>query len=412
MNSAIQQIIDRIDNAAARPGDTPSQRLSKTLLIFISVAALLLAPWGAWYLASIGLTKAATIVAAYAVVTVFIAADLLLRKSDSVCRPVQLLSLLVVPPAIQWYAGGFVASGAMVLWAFLAPICALVFYGPRGAVYWYAAFAVIVIVLGAADVTFGTDPNAALLFVENMLLVTCVVFIAMRFLIIEREKARAALEEEHRLLVREQERSEQLLLNILPASIAERLKANQQTIADGFEEVSILFADLVGFTRLAAKTSPPELVAMLNKLFSEFDRLTARYNVEKIKTIGDAYMVCAGLPEARVDHAEVIAEMALSMREAVASYNRANNTDLSIRIGINSGPVVAGVIGLKKFIYDLWGDTVNVASRMESHGLPNRIQISEATMRHLEELYECEPREPVDVKGVGRVRTWFLNGRK
>jgi len=409
MSAALKKMIDRIDNAAALPDDTPEQRLAKTLLIFISAAAILVIPWGGWYLASIGMTQAAIIIAFYSVISALAVLDLLLRKSDSICRPLQLLALLLVPTFIQWNMGSFADSGAIVLWAFLAPMCALVFHGPRLAVYWYAMFAIFVILLGAVEVAHGSSQDGTLLFVESILLVTCVVFIAMRFFSIEREKARAALEEEHRLLVREQERSEQLLLNILPASIAERLKTKQQTIADGFENVSILFADLVGFTRLSARIGPTELVVMLNKLFSEFDRLAEHYHVEKIKTIGDAYMVCAGLPAARPDHAEVIAEMALSMRDVVAAYNRDNDTDLSIRIGINSGPVVAGVIGLKKFIYDLWGDTVNVASRMESHGLPDRIHITESTMRLLKDKYNCEPREPMEVKGVGRIQTWFLN---
>jgi class 3 adenylate cyclase len=175
--------------------------------------------------------------------------------------------------------------------------------------------------------------------------------------------------------------------------------------------VSILFADLVGFTRLSATLSPERLVEMLNALFSRFDVLCGDRGVEKIKTIGDAYMVCAGLPEPMADHARALAELALDMQEALEAHNREFGTSLSMRIGINSGPVVAGVIGLKKFIYDLWGDTVNLASRMESSGVPGRIQVSAAARERLGAAYRCEPRGPLDLKGLGATEAFLLAGR-
>jgi class 3 adenylate cyclase len=233
----------------------------------------------------------------------------------------------------------------------------------------------------------------------------------MRFFIDEREKAQAALEAEHRALVREQARSESLLLNILPAPIARRLKDSPGTIADGFAEVSILFGDIVGFTPLSKTVSPERLVEILNELFSRFDALAEKHGVEKIKTIGDAYMVCSGLPVPRADHAEALAEMALDMRRAVEEHNRKFGTTLNMRIGVNSGPVVAGVIGLKKFIYDLWGDTVNAASRMESHGVPGGIHVTAATAELLRERYELEDRGVIEVKGIGKMNTFLLKGR-
>ncbi|MEM1172074.1 MAG: adenylate/guanylate cyclase domain-containing protein [Cyanobacteria bacterium P01_H01_bin.35] len=214
------------------------------------------------------------------------------------------------------------------------------------------------------------------------------------------------------VLYAEQEKSERLLLNILPKTIAEKLKEGQKDIAEGFAEVTILFADLVGFTELSERINPPELVNLLNEIFSCFDELTDRYCLEKIKTIGDAYMVVGGLPEPRQDHVEAIAEMALDMQTAIAYFNQKNNMQLSIRTGINTGPVIAGVIGRKKFIYDLWGDAVNTASRMESHGKPDKIQVTKSTYDHLKGKYIFESRGSIMIKGKGNMNTYFLLGRE
>ncbi|MGK7905007.1 MAG: adenylate/guanylate cyclase domain-containing protein [Hormoscilla sp.] len=218
-------------------------------------------------------------------------------------------------------------------------------------------------------------------------------------------------------LEEEQKKSERLLLNILPKPIAERLKRQEQTIADDFAEVTVLFADIVGFTKLSSQVTPIELVKLLNRIFSAFDQLADKHGLEKIKTIGDAYMVVGGLPVPREDHASAIARMALDMQKVIAQfnaeqaqYNSHNTQTLKIRIGINTGPVVAGVIGVKKFIYDLWGDTVNIASRMESHGIAGYIQVSEATYEHLKENFRCKPRGAIEVKGKGEMLTYILIG--
>jgi PAS domain S-box-containing protein len=210
----------------------------------------------------------------------------------------------------------------------------------------------------------------------------------------------------------QQEQSELLLLNILPAPIAQRLKLQESTIADSFAEVTVLFADIVGFTQLSADTSPTELVELLNKIFSAFDRLSELHGLEKIKTIGDAYMVVGGLPMPRSDHAQAIADMALDMQDAIALFNVKNAKNFQIRVGISTGPVVAGVIGIKKFIYDLWGDTVNTASRMESHGLAGRIQVTTSTYELLRNQYIFEERGLIHVKGKGEMTTYLLIGRK
>ncbi|HBB31193.1 MAG TPA: diguanylate cyclase [Cyanobacteria bacterium UBA8803] len=210
----------------------------------------------------------------------------------------------------------------------------------------------------------------------------------------------------------EQEQSKRLLLNILPEPIAEQLKQTESTIADSFEEVTVLFADIVGFTELASICSPTQLVELLNQIFSAFDEVSECYGLEKIKTIGDAYMVVGGLPRPRPDHAEAIAQMALDMQKIINHFNQQNHQALSIRIGINTGPVVAGVIGIKKFSYDLWGDTVNTASRMESQGIANQVQVTEATYQRLKDKFIFEERGLITVKGKGEMMTYFLIGKK
>jgi class 3 adenylate cyclase len=208
----------------------------------------------------------------------------------------------------------------------------------------------------------------------------------------------------------ERAKSEALLLNILPSSIATRLKSSAGAIADGFPEVTVLFADIVGFTKLSARMSPEALVRGLNEMFSTFDDLADSLGVEKIKTIGDAYMAVAGLHGDK-DHAQTIAEMALGMVRGIAKFNRFDEP-INVRIGIHTGPAVAGVIGKKKFIYDVWGDTVNTASRMESHGVPGEVHVTEATHALLEREYDFEARGEIEVKGKGVMRTWFVRGKK
>lgn len=226
------------------------------------------------------------------------------------------------------------------------------------------------------------------------------------------QKTQAALEISEAHLRESQERSERLLLNILPSPIAEHLKQNTSAIAEQFDEVTILFGDIVGFTPLSTRIKPAELVNLLNEIFSTFDELTEKHGLEKIKTIGDAYMVVGGLPIAKHNHAESIAQMALDMQTAIAHFQAKYSEDLQIRIGINTGSVVAGVIGMKKFIYDLWGDAVNVASRMESSGLAGKIQVTETTYERLKERYEFEKRGQINVKGRGEMTTYWLVGEK
>lgn len=405
MRDFIERLIYRIDNTAADPDDLPATRIRKTLLIFLSAAGVLFVPWGAVFLYGEGLRIPAFVVLCYSGLSVASAVHLLLTRKVAIGSTLQLLGLLFTPFILHWVMGGFMASGAIMLWSLLAPLCALVFHGTRIAVWWFAAYALMVLGAAAQDIFNGVAQQQVQLYSENILLVSSLAFIALRFFVIERDKAQAALE-------REQARSEALLLNILPSPIAERLKDGQQNIADGYAEVTILFADLVGFTQLSTTLAPKQLVELLNRLFSRFDELSGQHGIEKIKTIGDAYMACAGVPITRLDHAEAIADMALDMRDAVDAHNREFGSKLQIRIGINTGPVVAGVIGLKKFIYDLWGDTVNLASRMESHGIPNCIQVSQATWEHLRGHYDFDARGAIEVKGIGHIEAYLLKGRK
>ena len=220
------------------------------------------------------------------------------------------------------------------------------------------------------------------------------------------------LQLEKEMLQIEKEKSERLLLNILPRAIADRLLGGEKTIAEAYQSVTVLFADLVGFTNLSNHTDAGEIVNMLNEIFTEFDRLVDRHGLEKIKTIGDSYMVVGGLPVVRQNHAGVVAAMALEMLEAIAELNREAHTNRAIRIGINTGPVVAGIIGRKKFSYDLWGSTVNLAARLESGGLPGQIHVSQSTREALGEQFDLTARGVIHAKGVGDITTYFLNGRR
>jgi class 3 adenylate cyclase len=238
-----------------------------------------------------------------------------------------------------------------------------------------------------------------------------IALLAAVLLLGEAVRNRRALDREHRLLLAEQERSERLLLNVLPAPIAARLKQADGVIADEFPEVTVLFADIVDFTLRSQQSTPEQVVQVLDDLFSAFDELARQRGLEKIKTIGDAYMVVGGLPNPRPDHAEAVAEMALAMREEVARRTDPGGRPLAVRIGIDTGPVVAGVIGRSRFSYDLWGDTVNTASHMESHGVTGCIQVTARTYERLRDGFRFQRRGPIAVKGKGEMVTYLLVGR-
>jgi len=235
---------------------------------------------------------------------------------------------------------------------------------------------------------------------------------------LQRDEAYAALQSANQRLAEalelvkvEQEKSERLLLNVLPKPIADRLKLGDTTIADSFPDVTVLFADVVGFTELSNLLPAAEVVRMLNEIFSRFDHLAAGLGLEKIKTIGDAYMAVGGVPTPMEDHAGAAAELALRMHEEIECFNEERGAAIRLRIGLNTGPVIAGVIGQRKFIYDLWGDTVNIASRMESQGEPGSIQVTESTFERIRGKFHCAPRGPIEIKGKGQMNVHWLKGR-
>lgn len=323
----------------------------------------------------------------------------------------QLVMLLVMPFFMQWILGGFAASSGVAIWAILSPVGALMILGTRQSTPWFLLF------LGLAFISWKLNHYFAgnampipigvkdAFFLMNITGTASILYGVLRYFQAQKERVMISLE-------LEQARSDKLLLNILPAAIAERLKANDMRIADHYESVTVMFADLVSFTQMSEKMPPLQLIDLLSQVFLRFDQLAEKYHVEKIKTIGDAYMVISGAPIVCADHAHRIAAMAIEMQSALNDVAIKTGVDLHMRIGINTGPVVAGVIGSSKFSYDLWGDTVNMASRMENTCMTDAIQVTQATQSLLQSDYAFSARVGVDVKGKGIVDTFILLGHK
>jgi adenylate cyclase len=389
----------------ADPRDATDERFRKRLLVGVAVIILPVAfLWGCLYWA-FGEEPVALTPWAYVAGSAISLAVFARTRNFASLRTSQLLLILVAPALGTVMVGGLRESSSVILWALLAPLGAVALDRPGRAWPWFAAFvATVLLTLGLAEVV---RPDAADLpdgFVRTFDVLNIVVVSAVAMLLLVTfARGRDAA----------QARVEALLLNVLPAEIAQRLQSDPNSIADHFDDASILFADVVDFTPLAGELDPRDVVGLLDRLFTSFDELVDRYGVEKIKTIGDCYMVAAGVPTQRWDHAQALAELALEMRERVKTclpdhpYH-----DLRLRIGISSGPVVAGVIGRRRFLYDLWGDTVNMASRMESHGTPDEIQITRSTWRLLRDDFVTEPIGLVEVKGKGEVETWRLVGAR
>jgi adenylate cyclase len=409
MRAAADRVIARVMLVGADPHDDEDLRARKALLVLISVLILPVAAlWGALYLA-FGSPVGVVPLVYFGVLLGAIAVFSRTRDFPWLLRVGQ-IDILLAPTLSMIPLGGFLDSGGVGLWGILAPLGALVFSDVRSGIRWYVAYLVVFLGSGIAGEVLGPIwPPLPGWFTSTMLALNIavggtIVFTLLAVFASQRRDALAALRQE-------QAKAENLLLNILPRSIADKLKAETQPIADQFESASILFADVVDFTPLSSRLDAREVVGLLDRLFTSFDELVDRYDVEKIKTIGDCYMVAAGVPTQRPDHADALAGLALEMRECAKScLPDGDGHDLRLRIGISSGPVVAGVIGRRRFLYDLWGDTVNMASRMESHGTPDEIQITRSTWELLDDRFVTEPIGLVDVKGKGEVETWRLVG--
>lgn len=323
----------------------------------------------------------------------------------------QLVMLLVMPFFMQWAIGGFAASSGVAIWAILSPVGALMILGTRQSTAWFLLFISLAFISWKLNHFFAGNampipPNIKdAFFLMNITGTASILYGVLRYFQAQKERVMISLE-------LEQSRSEKLLLNILPAAIAERLKSNDMRIADHYESVTVMFADLVNFTQMSEHMSPTKLINLLSQVFLRFDQLAEKYEVEKIKTIGDAYMVISGAPVICKNHAQRIAGMALEMNSVLKEVSINVGVDLHMRIGINTGAVVAGVIGSSKFSYDLWGDTVNMASRMEETCTVDAIQVTQETQRILHDKYTFSARSKVEVKGKGVVDTFLLLGSK
>jgi guanylate cyclase len=406
----LSRFFTRLARGGTLPDDSDDDLLRKgTLTITACLVTLLAFVWVGIY-SYLGIWLSALIPLTYQVVVVVSLAIFFATKRFRAFRATQLVLMLILPFLLQWSLGGFAASSAVALWAVVAPLGALMFIGLRQSWPWFLGFIGLVVVSGFLEAAHLLPQPAVpagirvVFFLLNVGAVALTVFVVLLYFVGEREKMKAALDAEHA-------RSEGLLLNVLPAPVAERLKRSEEVIADGFEDVTVLFADIVGFTPMSASLTPNDVVTLLNSLFTAFDRLVDAAGLEKIKTIGDAYMVAAGVPAPRADHAAAVADLALEMRVELRKLRAEVEAPLDIRIGMDSGPVVAGVIGKRKFIYDLWGDTVNTASRMESHGFAGEIHLTERSWAILRDTHRLRERGVIEVKGKGPMRTYFLDGR-
>lgn len=391
------------------------ERLQQDLLVTSStIIAMLGLLWGLIYV-YIGAVDAGVIPILYAAVSFASIGYYALTGRYHLFRFSQLLITLVFPALLMLVLGGFINSSGVILWSLTSPVGALLFDSRRKAALWFAGFTALVIVAGLAGTgiigPFFAAPELlppnliTLFFIMNAIGPSVVVFLLLTYFAARRDEVQD-------LLVAEQAKSDALLLNILPQSIARRLKDGQHSIAECIDSASILFADIAGFTPLSADLGVERVVELLNDLHTGFDDIMERYKLEKIRTIGDGYMAASGVPTPRADHAHALAGAALEMMAFTRDLSARYELPIRLRVGINSGTIMAGVIGRRKFSYDVWGDPVNVASRMESHGVAGAVQVAERTYELIKNDFVLEPRGTIEIKGKGEMRTWFLVGRK
>lgn len=402
MSSIVNSTAQWLATIGADEADDDELRLYKSLLVVASaMLGSFAVVWGFIYLA-LGQPLAASILLSYSVLCGVSIALFSRTRRYRLFKISQLAMMLALPLFLSLALGGLTASSGVVLWALLSPMGALVFSGSREARGWLVAFVVAVALsLLLTPLVDGnetlSDTSIRAFTAMNIVGTSLIAFVLLHSFVVQRQVA--------------METSEALLLNILPRRIAEVLKKDTQTIAEHYEGATVLFADVVDFTPMSQKMSPNDLGDLLNEVFTYFDDVVDELGIEKIKIIGDCYMAAAGVPEPRGDHAGVMVDMALQVRDHVESHDFRGQS-LAFRIGINSGPLVAGVIGKRKFIYDLWGDVVNTASRMESHGQAGTVQITKATYDLVKDDFECEPKGTVHIKGKGEMEIWHVLGSK
>jgi adenylate cyclase len=409
MSLSFRTLVAKIPNIGVDTNDSEETRLRKRMFVSaICLVVIASASWGIIF-TMFGEPLAAMISIGYSVITLVSIFLIHITQRYLPFLYIQLTLGLLLPFSHTVLLGGFMHSSAVILWGLMSPLGAMFFFQLRRALPWWLAYLALLAAAGLAQGYLRTGNNLpdwliSVFFVLNFGAVSSIVILMLNYFKQQKDEA-------YDLLRIEQAKAEHLLLNILPREIAAILKNDERTIADQFEETSVLFADLVGFTPLTAQMPPVEVVNLLNRVFSHFDSLVDKYGVEKIRTIGDNYMVAAGAPRPLPDHAIALCNMALDMRDFICRQPLVNGQQLAFRIGINSGPVIGGVIGRKKFVYDVWGDAVNVASRMESQGEANKIQITQATHDLIKPYFICEPRGRVSIKGRGEMPTWFLLDR-
>ena len=403
-------LLSFVPRIGADPTDSDEVRLEKTVLVGASLLIILAALiWGPLYI-FFGEPLAGLISLVYMLVTLVSLLIFHRTRRHHFLFFSQTFLGLILPFVHTIVLGGLWSSSVVFLWGLVSPVGALLFYEFRRAKWWwlaYLALLILVVYIQPSIEHVNNLPPALIraLFVMNVAGVSSIILFVLSYFIWRKNEA-------YRLLRIEEAKAENLLLNILPKEIAAILKNENRTIADSFDGASILFADLVGFTSMTAHMAPKEMVDLLNEIFSQFDLLVEKYDVEKIRTIGDNYMVAAGVPRPCPDHAHRLAAMALDMQAYIEEHCASIGLPLAFRIGISSGPVIGGVIGRKKFVYDIWGDAVNIASRMESQGVAGKIQLTAATYALIRDRFSCERRGTLQIKGRGSMETWFLTGRK
>jgi len=411
-------LISRLGSAAIDPADSEELRLRKTLLMFASGlmnAASIIWLGIYWWM---GLKLPTSIPLGFQVLSALVLFIYLRTRNFNFFRLTQLALFLFFPFIIQWSIGSFVSSSGIALLALLAPIGAMVCYGPRESIPWFFAYVVLTVISGLFDffLARGEDygipmRTVAVFFVLNFTIISTMVYLLLRYFIQERNRFEGELAKQHELVREEREKSERLLVSILPPHVAERLKSQPGTIADGFADVSVMFADVVDFTRLAEELTPNQVVSFLDEVFTRFDSLTAKYGLDKIKTIGDAYMVVGGLAGERLNYVDHTADMAMEMMELTQSDPQLRRLGIQLHIGIATGPAIAGVIGATRFIYDLWGDTVNLSSRLTSEATAGQILVDKITNRRLGHRYSFEAPRDIPIKGKGATTVYRLTGK-